>query len=274
MSTRVQLQTQASARRTRPGRGPLPGVVRVQLPSSRDGWRATARLPSGAVRKVFFDGAFGGAAAARDAARAWRRTILAQAGVPDSDRRRVVLKPRTASGRVGVHLRPARRGASSYWTATFTKTDGTRLQRVWSVRQYGHEQALALAIAQREAWEIAELGSAVPKLGPAPAPENGIAFMESIIPAGETLSDAELLRRWLIEASSGTGPISVRVFARFRDMVRLELERLGLSPLDAARRAPSAFAHAEATLSEFPPETALRDRLLAAPRAVIPLHEQ
>jgi hypothetical protein len=93
--------------------------------------------------------------------------------------------------------------------------------------------------------------------------------MESSNPAGETLSDAELLRRWLIEASSGTGPISVRVFARFRDLVRLELERLGLSPLDAARRAPSAFAHAEATRSEFPPETTLRDRLLAAARAVI-----
>jgi hypothetical protein len=99
--------------------------------------------------------------------------------------------------------------------------------------------------------------------------ENGRGFMESSNPAGETLSDAELLTRWLIEASSGTGPISVRVFAQFRDLVRSELERLGLSPLDAARRAPSAFAHAEATLGEFPPETALRDRLLAAARAVI-----
>ncbi|HZG43329.1 MAG TPA: hypothetical protein VEY93_10235, partial [Longimicrobium sp.] len=80
---------------------------------------------------------------------------------------------------------------------------------------------------------------------------------------------AELLRRWLVEGSSGTGPISVRVFARFRDLVRLELERLGLSPLDAAQRAPLAFAHAEAIRGEFPPETTLRDRLLAAARAVI-----
>lgn len=268
MSTGVPLQPHASARRTpRPGRGPLPGLVRVRLPSGRDGWRATARLPSGAVRKVFFDGAFGGAAAARDAARAWRRIILAQAGVPDTDRRRVVLKPRTTSGRVGVHLRPARRGASAYWTATFTQADGTRLQRVWSVRQYGHEQALALAIAQREAWEVAELGSALPKPGPASAPEKARAFMESFIPPGGTLSDAELLGRWLIEPSGG--PIAVRVFVRFRDLVRLELERLGLSALDAAQRAPLAFALAEATRGEIPPETTLRDRLLAAAHAVI-----
>ncbi|HEX8321823.1 hypothetical protein [Longimicrobium sp.] len=92
--------------------------------------------------------------------------------------------------------------------------------------------------------------------------------MESFIPAGGTLSDAELLGRWLIEPS-GTGPISVKVFVRFRDLVRLEMERLGLTPLDAAQRAPLAFAHAEATRGDHPPETTLRDRLLAAARAVI-----
>lgn len=92
--------------------------------------------------------------------------------------------------------------------------------------------------------------------------------MEALTTGG-TLSDAELLRRWLIEGSCGTGPISLKVFARFRDLVRLELERLGLSPLDAAQCAPLAFAHAEATRSEFPPETTLRDRLLAAAHAVI-----
>lgn len=94
-------------------------------------------------------------------------------------------------------------------------------------------------------------------------------MVESFLPPGGTLSDDELLRRWLIEGVSGTGPISGRVFTRFRDLVRVELERLGLSPWDAARRAPLAFAHAEATRGEVPPETTLRERLLAAARAVI-----
>jgi hypothetical protein len=131
--------------------------------------------------------------AARDAARAWRRTILAQAGVPDSDRRRVVLKPRTPYSRVCVHLRPARRGASAYWTATFTKADGTRRQRVWSIRQYGHEQAFALGIAQREAWEVAELGSALPKPGPAPVSARVFAKADAALSAAAVAEAWELL---------------------------------------------------------------------------------
>lgn len=59
-------------RLARPGRGPTPGLVRIHLPSGRDGWRATARLPSGAVEKVFLDERHATPGAARAAANGWR----------------------------------------------------------------------------------------------------------------------------------------------------------------------------------------------------------
>lgn len=85
----------------------------------------------GAIQKMFSDVQSGGSESAFNAAVDWRPGQLRAAGVPDAEGRRVVLMPRSPSGIVGVHLRPARRGASAGWTATFELADGSRLQRVW-----------------------------------------------------------------------------------------------------------------------------------------------
>jgi hypothetical protein len=265
-----------SARRrvrpARPGRGPSPGLVRIRLPSGRDGWRATARLPSGAVRKVFLDERHATSGAAREAAHRWRAAQLRAAGVPDAESRRVVLKARTASGIVGVYRRPARPGASACWTATYEKSDGTRLQRAWSVKQHGNAQALAFAVQQREAWEVADLGSPVPKSS-GPTLDNWKTTMEAPEPGacadgGRGLSDGELLARWLNERDDDTGATSVAVFIRYRELVRTELERAGLAPLEAVKRVGTVFFVAQGVRPGIPAETPLRERLLIVAREV------
>lgn len=256
---------------SRPGRGAPPGLVRVRLPSGREGWRATARLPSGVVRKVFPDEQYGGTGSAQGAAREWRAAQLRAAGVPDAESRRVVLRARTPSGIVGVYLRPARAGASACWTATYERADGTRLQRAWSVKQHGDAQALALAVEQREAWEIAELGSAVPKSGGA-ASDNGEARMDTpdpgVPPDGRGATDDELLTRWLDESYDDAGATSVAVFIRYRQLVRTELERAGLAPLDAVMRVATVFHRAQGNRPDIPNDTPLRERLLIVAREV------
>jgi hypothetical protein len=150
--------------RRRSGRGPTPGLVRVHLPPSgraahpRSGFRATARLPGGSVERLFLDTKEGGETKARAAAVAWRRAQLTGAGLPDPERRRVVLKSRSESGIVGVHQR-ADRGV---WVATYETEMGKRLARGFSVRQHGPEKAKTLAIAQRRAWEREHLGVPLP----------------------------------------------------------------------------------------------------------------
>lgn len=262
-------QGRARTRRSRPGRGPTPGLVRIRLPSGRRGWHATARLPSGVIRKVFPDEQYGGTGPARDAAGEWRTAQLRAAGVPDAESRRVVLRARTASGIVGVYLRPARAGASACWTATYEKADGTRLQRAWSVKQHGDAQALALAVEQREAWEIADLGSAVPN---GPASDNGKTRMDAPDPGGPPdgrgLSDDELLTRWLDESYDDAGATSVAVFIRYRQVVRTELERAGLAPLDAVKRVATVFHRAQGNRPDIPDDTPLRERLLIVAREV------
>jgi hypothetical protein len=255
---------------SRPGRGPSPGLVRVRPPSGRQGWRATARLPAGAVRKLFLDEHHGAPSTGRAAASAWRAAQLRAAGVPDAESSRVVLRARTPSGIVGVYLRPARAGASACWTATYENVDGTRLQRAWSVKQHGPVQALALAIQQREAWEVADPGSAMPKSGVS-ASENGEYRhrMDAPAPGGPpdgSLSDHVLLTRWLDESYEDAGATSVAVFIRYRELVRTALERAGLAPLDAVKRVGTVFHRAQGHRPDIPANRSLRERLLTVAR--------
>lgn len=250
---------------SRPGRGPSPGLVRVRLPSGRQGWRATARLPEGAVRKLFLDEQYGTPSGSRAAASEWRTAQLRAAGVPDADSRRVVLRARTPSGIVGVYLRPARAGASACWTATYEKADGTRLQRAWSVKQHGPVQALTLAVQQREAWEVADLGSPVPKSSDH---NGGIRMHAPETPPDGILPDHELLTRWLDENYEDAGATSVAVFIRYRELVRTGLERAGLAPLDAVKRVATVFHRAQGNRPDIPANTPLRERLLIVAQEV------
>jgi hypothetical protein len=128
-----------------------------------------------------------------------------------------------------------------------------------------------LAVQQREAWEVADLGSAVPKPGGA-ASENEASSMEApdpgSSPVGRGLPDAELLRRWLDETSDDAGATSVAVFIRYRELVRIELERAGLAPLDAVKRVGTVFLRAQGSRPDIPAETPLRERLLIVSREV------
>jgi hypothetical protein len=195
--------------------------------------------------------------------------------VPDAKGRRVVLIPRSASGIVGVHLRPARPGASAGWTATFEHADGSRVQRVWSVRLHGHTRAVAFAIAQREAWEIAALGSALPKSIPGIVPDNAETKMSApdstpeLLPAPQLPpppTDDELLRLWLDEEV--TGETYIAIYVRNRPVVRAELERCGLAPLEAENRVGSVFIRAADTRDTMPEDVPLIDRFLAVAREV------
>ena len=159
-----------------PRRGSDPGILRVTLPPSgsgeRGGYRATARLPHDVLVRMFFDSAHDSPDEARAAARAWRANQLAAAAVPDHPTRRIVLKPKTPSGIVGVH----RRGrAWPAWIATYDTTAGERFARSFSVGRHGEAQARSLAIEQRKTWELEDLGRALP------------AMQEHRLPAAESL---------------------------------------------------------------------------------------
>jgi len=150
-----------------PRRGADPGIVRVRLPpvgeADRAGHRATARLPRTVARRVFFDAEHGGAEGSRAAAREWRAQQLASAAVPDPPIRQLVLKPKSASGIVGVsrRSRPPGRGSAT-WIAAYETAGGERRSRSFSVGRYGEEQARAQAVEQRRAWECDDLGCALP----------------------------------------------------------------------------------------------------------------
>lgn len=149
------------------GRGATPGLVRVCLPSTaascapRTACRAQARTPSGVRCRLFVDADHGGPAGAEAAARHWRAAELAAANVPDPPCRRVVLKPRSGSGIVGVYRRVRRHG-SPVWEASYGSSTGERQVRSFSEGKYGPITARALALEQRQAWERADLGSTLP----------------------------------------------------------------------------------------------------------------
>lgn len=154
-----------------PRRGADPGIVRVRLPptrgTARQGYRATARLPLVVLRRVFFDADHGGAEGSRAAARAWRAQQLAAAAVPDPPTRRVVLKPKSDSGIVGVFRRAARRDGSAAWVASYESSAGERRSRSFSVGRHGEARARTRAVEQRRAWEREDLGCALPSTGAA-----------------------------------------------------------------------------------------------------------
>lgn len=73
------------------------------------------------------------------------------------------------------------------------------------------------------------------------------------------ISDDELLVRWLQE-SDGSGAASVRVFLRYRESVRIEIEKLaGLSPVDANQWVIAVFERAHRKAES---RTPLAERLI------------
>jgi hypothetical protein len=149
-----------------PRRGEDPGIVRIGLPPTsgarRDAYRATARLPGVVLLRVFFDADHGGAEGSRSAARAWRAKQLADAALPDPPTRRLVLKPKSNSGIVGVFRRSPRRCGTAAWEANYETSAGECRSRSFSVGLYGEAEARALAVEQRHAWERDDLGCALP----------------------------------------------------------------------------------------------------------------
>jgi hypothetical protein len=147
---------------------------------------------------------------------------------------------------------------------------------VWSVRLHGHTRAVAFAIAQREAWEIAVLGSALPKSMPGFVTDNAETTMsaansppEQLPPPQElppTDTDNELLRQWLDDEV--TGETYIAVYVRYRPVVRDELERAGLAPLEAENRVGSVFIRAADTRDTMGKDVSLRDRFVAVAREV------
>jgi hypothetical protein len=111
-----------------------------------------------------------GAEGARTAAREWRREQLEQAGLPNPAIRRLVLKPRSGSGIVGVSYRPAspRRSGTAAWVACYQTVTGEKKSRSFSVGKYGKDEARERAIAERAEWEREELGTSVAGHEPAP----------------------------------------------------------------------------------------------------------
>lgn len=81
-------------------------------------------------------------------------------------------------------------------------------------------------------------------------------------------SDDELLRRWLDDRHDDAGATSVAVFRRYREAVRLELEGVGLAPLDAVQRVETVFHLAQGERPDIPSDTPLRERLLIVAREV------
>lgn len=87
---------------------------------------------------------------------------------------------------------------------------------------------------------------------------------------GRGLSDDELLARWLDEANDDAGAVSVAVFIRYREAVRAELERLGLSPLDAVQQVNTVFHRAQEKRTDLAP-LPLRERLITVARELTEL---
>ena len=148
-----------------PRRGACPGIVRVHLPPlsdglPREGYRATARLREEVRQRVFTDEDYGGPDEALAAAREWRGEILADAGLADPPNRRVVLKPKSPSGVVGVYRREptAGRAGTATWIATYGTSSGEKKSRSFSVGKFGEKEAFDHAVEQRLKWETDDLG--------------------------------------------------------------------------------------------------------------------
>ena len=91
---------------------------------------------------------------------------------------------------------------------------------------------------------------------PSPVPEQ--------LPA--PLTDDELLRLWLDDEI--TGEAYIAIYVRYRPMVREELERGGLAPLEAENRVGSVFIRAADTRDTLPADVPLRDRFLSVAQEV------
>jgi hypothetical protein len=85
---------------------------------------------------------------------------------------------------------------------------------------------------------------------------------------GKEPPDCGLLPLWLDDTNDEFGAVSLAVFIRYREDVQRELERLGLSPLEAVQRVVTVFERAHANRASVPPETSLRERLLLVAREV------
>lgn len=85
-------------------------------------------------------------------------------------------------------------------------------------------------------------------------------------PDSALLTDDELLRLWLDDEV--TGEAYIAIYVRYRPMVREELERGGLAPLEAENRVGSVFIRAADTRDTMPDDVPLRDRFLSVAREV------
>jgi hypothetical protein len=85
--------------------------------------------------------------------------------------------------------------------------------------------------------------------------------------SAETLSDDELLRRYLGDEADDDGETFIAIYTRHRVAVRAELEAAGLPPQEAENRVGTVFIRA---LDQHPDsaELSLRDRLLVLAREV------
>jgi hypothetical protein len=82
------------------------------------------------------------------------------------------------------------------------------------------------------------------------------------------LSDADLLARWLDETVEGGGSTFLMVFRRYREVVRADLERFRLPPLEAIQRVATVFYRTQDNRPEPPADTPLRERSLIVAREV------
>lgn len=82
----------------------------------------------------------------------------------------------------------------------------------------------------------------------------------------QATDDDELLRQWLDDEV--TGETYIAIYVRYRPLVRDELERAGLAPLEAENRVGSVFIRAADTRDTMAEDVSLRDRFLAVVREV------
>lgn len=123
---------------------------------SGDGWqlRLPARMPQGALTHFFADTAYGGADAAKAAAKAMRDRMFERAGEPlHAKGRNKASRSRKLQGLpVGLsfdYKRLANGGGRAFrWLAVWQE-NGKHCKKTFSVEKYGFERALELAVALR-----------------------------------------------------------------------------------------------------------------------------
>lgn len=114
-------------------------------------WVVAFSRDSQVHEKRFYWGKLGGPDAARAAALAWRDAALAQAQALSLAGFCAKARSNNASGVPGVFFLRPRRQPQGIWQAKLRLSDGTRMCESFSVLKHGHDAALAMAIAAREA---------------------------------------------------------------------------------------------------------------------------